>query len=78
MRELMLAAMFDNADLFRQALQADRAEAIKRLMDRKVEEWLNDGPEEVARCLACWAEQGLNLGSDDDLVAIAESLFEES
>lgn len=45
----------------------------------KVEEWLNDGPEEVVRVLTLWANRRvisgalprLDLGGDDDILEMA-------
>ena len=67
-----------NEARFRQLLGDERDMAISLLMETKVSEWMNDGPEEVARCLTHWAEEKLDLGDDETLMELAEgtSLFD--
>ena len=57
---------------FRDKLLADRPSVTRQLMDRRVEEWMNDGTEEVARCLASWAANEIDLGDFDTVVELAE------
>jgi len=57
-----------------------RTKALHEFFDRKVEEWLQDGPEEVVRVLTLWAtrEAGertypmLNMGSNKILLELIE------
>jgi hypothetical protein len=62
---------------FLELLRVNRAAAIALLIDRKVDEWLNDGPDEVKRALALWASRpelpSLSLGDDESLVEMAEN-----
>ena len=68
---------------FLELLRVHRAAAIALLIDRKVDEWLNDGPDEVKRALALWASRpelpSLLMGDDELLVEMAENcnLIEE-
>ena len=57
---------------FQELLETDRPQAVQLLMEAKVHEWMNDGEEEVARCLTQWAINGIDLGSNDDLLDLAE------
>ena len=59
---------------WKEQLKTDRATACLRLAKAKVDEWQNDGVEEIVRCLACWMEQGLNLGDNDVLMDLAHGL----
>lgn len=58
---------------FRQMLKDDRYAAGQALAGRKVEEWMQDGEEEVVRVLAYWISSRVNLGNDDEVVGLAES-----
>ena len=68
---------------FLELLRVDRHAAIALFIDRKVDEWLNDGPAEVKRVLTLWAARAelpsLSLGDDESLVELAENcnLIEE-
>jgi len=69
--------IFENEQSFREALAADRKEAIRQLMERKVDEWLEDSRAAAVGCLTQWALDELNLGKNDTLVGIAENQFGE-
>ena len=58
---------------FRTLLASDRERACRLLAERKVEEWMEDGAEEVVRCLALWMENKQDLGDDEFLVDRAMS-----
>ena len=64
---------FYSVQQFTAALQseANREFAIRKLMQRQVDEWLNDGSDEVIRVLTLWAMDKLEL-SDDTLIGMAE------
>lgn len=62
---------------FEQLLKKDRTAAIRLLMTHKVQEWLNDGPGEVARVLTLWAEDKLDLGDDVVIAGLAEGMCED-
>jgi hypothetical protein len=56
--------------------EGTKEEAIRRrYIERKVAEWMNDGPEEVVRVLALWARRPpgdtpcLDLGTAEELLA---------
>ena len=57
---------------FEEFLKRDRDEACKQLADAKVEEWMNEGADEVKRCLTLWMQDRRDLSDDDTLLAIAE------
>jgi hypothetical protein len=62
---------------FRRLLQTDRDAAITLLIDRKVDEWINDGLTEIKRVLALWAANQadaprLDLGPDELILEMAE------
>jgi hypothetical protein len=64
------------AEKFRGMLAGDadqRRRACQMLAEWKVSEWLDDGREEVVRCLACWMDNGLDLGDDELLVELAQA-----
>jgi hypothetical protein len=63
---------------FRKLLADDREAAAEFIAIHKVEEWMNDGAYEVARCIKNWIVNGLNLGDDDTLVGLAESFLEDT
>lgn len=61
---------------FRKLLHDDRREALRVLFAAWVEEWLNDGPEEIVRVLTFWAADRkspirLQLGSENLIVELA-------
>jgi hypothetical protein len=57
-----------------------RREVIEQILRKAVEEWMNDGPIEVARVLTVWATRPdddpatprLSFGADEDLLEHAE------
>ena len=57
--------------MFRHILTNDREAAASLLAHYKVEEWMEDGPEEVARCLKGWIISKTDLGNDDTIVDLA-------
>lgn len=69
---------FQNEDQFRIALFLDFEETVRQLMERKVDEWLEDNREQAASCLTYWVTHGYDLSQTDTLVAIAESQFDEA
>lgn len=59
-------------------LQTDRDAAVRLLIDRKVDEWFNDGLPEIKRVLALWAASQteaprLDLGPDELILEMAEN-----
>ena len=60
---------------FRQLLRDDRLSTIAWLITRRVEEWMNDGVEEVIRCLTLFHQDPANEPytsyDDEDLIAEA-------
>lgn len=62
---------------FEALLKTNRESAIAWFMATKVDEWMNDGIEEVVRCLTSWAMHCVNLGDDDEILDMAEPLFEK-
>ena len=67
---------FRNASLFIEALECNREATIRLLMERRVEEWLEDGRGAAIGCLTRWAMDGLNLGDDNVILGLAEGLFD--
>lgn len=67
---------FRNASSFSEALESNREETIRLLMERRVEEWLEDGRGVAIDCLTRWAMDGLNLGDDNVILELAEGLFD--
>ena len=57
---------------FRGMLREQRGPACLLLMQALVDAWMNDGPEEVVRCLSLWAEKRLDLGDEDALTELAQ------
>jgi hypothetical protein len=60
-------------EAFLKLLAEDRLKACRLLAEAKVEEWINDGEEEVARCLGFWMCSGHNLGDDGFLADLWEN-----
>ena len=64
---------------FRELLVSNREEAIRQLFDRKVEEWLDDGMDEVVRVLTLWESKPrgdiprIDLGDDDNILELAQN-----
>ncbi len=67
---------FRNASSFVKALETNREETIRLLMERRVEEWLEEGRGVAIGCLTRWAMDGLNLGDDIVILGLAEGLFD--
>ena len=67
---------FRNASSFLQALESNREATIRLLMERRVEEWLEDGRGVAIGCLTRWAMDRLNLGDDNVILGLAEGLFD--
>lgn len=63
---------------FRELLKKDRDAAATWFAGHRVSEWINDGQEEVERCIACWIGQKLNLGDDELLVEMASPYFADT
>lgn len=70
---------------FLRLLQIDREAAVRTLIDRKVDDWFNDGLPEIKRVLTLWAASQamaprLDLGPDELILEMAEDcrLFDES
>jgi hypothetical protein len=61
------------ADELRALLKADRRLACLLVARAKVEEWMQDGPQEVARCLGVWMDAGWDIGDDEFLLEVAEN-----
>ena len=68
---------FQNARSFSAALKTNREETIRRLMEIRVDELLEDGRKSVVECLTRWAMDGLNLADDEVILGIAEGLFDD-
>jgi hypothetical protein len=77
---------------FTQLLASDRSAAIRLLMWHWVDEWMNDGTDEIVRVLSLWVDRGsdqnvlvpqskpfLVLGDDEDVIEFAENkgVFDE-
>lgn len=60
-----------NVNDFWKQLHDDRRGLCNRLAAYKVEEWMNDGQEEVARALGCWMDVRIDLGDDYTLMQMA-------
>lgn len=63
---------------FLRLLQTDREAAVRLLVDRKVDEWFNDGLPEIKRVLTLWAGNQtdaprLDLGPDELILEMAEN-----
>ena len=64
---------------FKELLQKDREAAIREVFTHAVEEWMNDGLEEVVRVLTVWATRDpddpstprIDLGNDVALLEYA-------
>lgn len=70
---------------FRRLLRTDREAAVRLLIDRKVDEWFNDGLPEIKRVLTLWAGNQtdaprLDLGPDELILELAENcqIFDET
>lgn len=61
------------ADELKALLKADRRLACLLVARAKVEEWMQDGPQEVARCLSVWMDAGWALSDDEFLLELAEN-----
>jgi hypothetical protein len=68
---------FQNALSFSKALKTNREETIRLLMERRAEEWLEDGRGSAIECLTRWAMDGLNLGDDKAILGLAEGLCDD-
>ena len=68
---------FRNALSLSEALKTNREETIRLLMERRVEEWLEDGRRSAIECLTRWAMDGLDLGDDTVILGLAEGLFDD-
>jgi hypothetical protein len=63
---------------FQNLLQIDREAAVRTLIDRKVDDWFNDGLPEIKRVLTLWAANQadaprLDLGPDELILEMAEN-----
>lgn len=67
---------FKDSLTFRLSLQVDKEKTIRQFMERKVDELMQDGIRDVVGCLTKWAMDGVNLGSDKEIVGLAEGLFD--
>lgn len=63
---------FVDIDTFLCGLSCDREGTLRELMTRVTDDWLNDGREELVRCMTAWAMRGLSFRNMDDLISIAE------
>ena len=68
---------FESVEKFRKSLQLHRQSTIYLLMERKVEEMLEDGRHEIVGCLTIWAMDGIDLGNDEVLTGLAENSIDE-
>lgn len=64
-----------NEAQFRTLLNLDRAAVGRWIGERKIEEWMQDGKAEAARCIGCWIGNKLDLGDDETLVELAQFYF---
>ena len=68
---------FQNALSFSEAIKTNREETIRRLMEIRVYELLEDGRKSVVVCLTRWAMEGLNLADDEVILGLAEGLVDD-
>jgi hypothetical protein len=64
------------AEEFSLLLKSDRQQALEWFFSRKVDEWMQDGEEEIVRVLTLYAIDGHNLADDNTIIGLAESLFD--
>ena len=69
--------IFLNAKTLSNALFRDREETVRQIMERIVDDNLEDGRGSLVGCLTCWAMTGIDLGNDRTLLGLAESQLEE-
>lgn len=56
--------------------ETERFPATLWIMQSITDDWLEDGREEVARCLATWVDRGINFSDPKTLKSLVEEQFE--